>query len=138
MSKISDSETSDRQVYGRLLGYVTPYWFAFLLSVLGYLLCSMSNVGFASLISYIVDSLGGNDRLADTQAADTIRLVFGSEGELNRKVVPVLIVAIVMLRGTGTFIGNYFIFRFPWLEVRTFDDNFQVHISFCSFSKNIL
>ena len=48
---------SDVGIYGRLLRYVLPYWAAFLLSILGFLLYSLANVSFVQLVSYIVDSL---------------------------------------------------------------------------------
>lgn len=99
----------DLQIYGRLLSYVVPYWGAFLLSIVGFVLYSAANVGFVQLIGYIVDSLGGNDPLAGSGVADRIRAVVGDGQEINRTVIPFLIVSIVFMRGVGTFIGNYFI-----------------------------
>jgi len=107
--KIPESKSTDVQIYGRLLAYVIPYWLAFLLSVIGFALYSISNVGFAQLIGYIVDSLGGNDPLAGTQLAAYLRDLFGDTDELNRTVMPILIILITITRGMGTFIGNYFI-----------------------------
>jgi subfamily B ATP-binding cassette protein MsbA len=100
---------TDVQIYGRLLTYVTPYWAAFLLSIFGFMIYSVANVGFLQLIGYIVDSLGGQDPLAGTEAAGFIREIFGEGEALNRTVIPFMIVAIVFGRGIGTFIGNYFI-----------------------------
>ena len=100
---------TDMQIYGRLLKYVTPYWAAFLLSIFGFMIYSLANVSFLQLLGYIVDSLGGNDPLAGTEAAPLIRDFFGGDGELNRTIIPVAIVMIVFGRGIGTFIGNYFI-----------------------------
>ena len=51
---------SDLGIYSRLLAYVIPYWGAFLLSMMGFFLSSLANVGFVQLISFIVDSLGQN------------------------------------------------------------------------------
>ena len=53
----TESSQSDLRIYGRLLSYVVPYWAAFLLSIFGFLLYSISNVSFVQLIAYIVDSL---------------------------------------------------------------------------------
>ena len=100
---------TDMQIYGRLLRYVTPYWAAFVLSIIGFMIYSLANVSFLSLLGYIVNSLGGDDPLADTEAASYIRDIFGDEGALNRTVIPIAIVFIVFGRGIGTFIGNYFI-----------------------------
>jgi subfamily B ATP-binding cassette protein MsbA len=99
----------DLHIYGRLLSYVVPYWAAFLLSIVGFVLYSAANVGFVQLIGYIVDSLGGNDPLAGSGIANQIQSVVGDGQELNRTVIPILIVSIVFMRGVGTFIGNYFI-----------------------------
>lgn len=99
----------DLQIYGRLLSYVTPYWAAFLLSIVGFIIYSLANVSFVQLISYIVDSLGGNDPLANTGVGDRIQAFTGAGQEVNRTIIPFLIVAIVFSRGVGTFIGNYFI-----------------------------
>tara|TARA_R110002073_G_scaffold25378_21_gene84246 strand:- start:1346 stop:4264 length:2919 start_codon:yes stop_codon:yes gene_type:complete len=107
MAKVKSQ--TDIQIYGRLLRYVTPYWGAFLLSIVGFIIYSIANVSFLQLIGYIVDSLGGNDPLAETQAAPYIREMFGGDGALNRTIIPIAIVLIVFGRGIGTFIGNYFI-----------------------------
>ena len=45
-------------VYRRLLGY-TP-WFAFFLSLFGFLLYSVANVSVVQLVAYLVDSLQGS------------------------------------------------------------------------------
>ena len=103
------TEHSDVEIYARLLGYVSPYWLAFLFSMLGFMLYSISNVGFLHLVGYIVDSLGGNDTLANTGIAPVVANLFGEETELNRTIIPLAIVTMVLSRGIGTFIGNYFI-----------------------------
>jgi subfamily B ATP-binding cassette protein MsbA len=105
----SPDKPGDLQIYGRLLSYVTPYWAAFLLSIVGFMIYSLANVSFVQLISYIVDSLGGNDPLASSALGERIQSITGDGQELNRTVIPFLIVAIVFSRGVGTFIGNYFI-----------------------------
>ena len=60
---------TDMQIYGRLLRYVTPYWAAFVLSIIGFMIYSLANVSFLSLLGYIVNSLGGTDPLGETEAA---------------------------------------------------------------------
>ena len=88
------TEHTDVEIYGRLLGYVTPYWAAFVFSMLGFVLYSVSNVGFLQLVGYIVDSLGGNDPLADTGIAPVVSSWFGEDSELNRTIIPLAIVSI--------------------------------------------
>lgn len=106
---MSKSGQSDVQIYGRLLTYVTPYWAAFLLSMVGFIIFSVSNVGFMQLVAYIVDSLSGEDPLINTAFANRIGGLFGEDDALNRTVIPLAIVLIAVSRGLGTFIGNYFI-----------------------------
>ncbi|MEX1237732.1 MAG: lipid ABC transporter permease/ATP-binding protein, partial [Pseudomonadales bacterium] len=91
------------------MSYVTPYWAAFLLSMLGFMIYSVSNVGFVQLVGYIVDSLGGNDALANTSIAPVLNDILGEPESLNRLFIPAMIVLIVFARGIGTFIGNYFL-----------------------------
>jgi len=109
MADSTNIRKSDAQIYGRLLSYVLPYWGAILLSITGFLIYSISNVGFLQLISYIVDSLKGDDPLIQSQYGSYIGDMVGGEGSLNRTLIPIAIVAIVIFRGMGTFIGNYFI-----------------------------
>ena len=41
-----DEHKSDLEIYRRLLTYVLPYWAAFLVSIVGFLIYSLSNVSF--------------------------------------------------------------------------------------------
>jgi len=100
---------SDLKIYGRLLKYVLPYWAAFLLSVVGFLLYSIANVSFVQLVSYIVDSLQPGTTPGGEQFQEYFS-EFLTEGEnLNRTLIPLAIVVIAAARGFGTFVGNYFI-----------------------------
>ncbi len=105
------TETSDIKIYSRLLSYVVPYWPAFLLSIFGFLIYSLSNVAFLNLVGYIVDSIepGGSQVAMDEELAGFLSSILGDPGDLNRTLVPIAIVIIATTRGLGTFIGNYFI-----------------------------
>lgn len=105
------TESSDIKIYSRLLSYVVPYWPAFLLSILGFLIYSLSNVAFLNLVGYIVDSIepGGSQVAMDAELATFFSSLLGEPGDLNRTLVPLAIVLIATTRGLGTFIGNYFI-----------------------------
>ena len=107
--KINKVRASDAAIYGRLLSYVTPYWGAFLLSVVGFVLYSISNVGFMQLVAYIVDSLSGHDPLVHSRVGPYLQDIFGDAEKLNRNLIPAAIVIIAISRGIGTFLGNYFI-----------------------------
>ena len=101
--------SNDVKIYGRLLSYVVPYWGAFLLSILGFLIFALANVSFLQLISYIVDSLKGTDPLVQSNYSAFLENIFGQGDSLNRTVIPIAIVIIVICRGFGTFVGNFFI-----------------------------
>ena len=75
---LARAKGSDAQIYKRLLSYVVPYWVAFLISIIGYLLFSVSSVAFLQLISYIVDSLQGNDPLLQSEYANVFAELFGA------------------------------------------------------------
>ncbi|MEK9823464.1 MAG: ABC transporter transmembrane domain-containing protein, partial [Gammaproteobacteria bacterium] len=105
----TESSQSDLRIYGRLLSYVVPYWAAFLLSIIGFLLYSISNVSFVQLIAYIVDSLQPGGAVPNETVAAFARDFLGSGEGLNRTLIPAAIIAIAAARGFGTFVGNYFI-----------------------------
>lgn len=83
-------QINDWEIYSRLLSYVKPWWVAFVVSVLGYLIYSGSNVALADLMKYIVDAIDSGD-------------------PLERMLIPVILVTVVFLRGIGSFLGTYFI-----------------------------
>ena len=100
---------ADSRVYVRLLQYVRPLLGAFLISTFGYLIYSASNIGFVALLQYIVDSLNGDDPLAGSAYAARAAAVLGTGEQLNRAVIPAAMILIVVARGIGTFVGNYFL-----------------------------
>jgi subfamily B ATP-binding cassette protein MsbA len=100
---------SDIQVYRRLLSYVAPFWIAFLISILGFLIYSVSNVAFVQLLSYIIDSIDGKDPLVGSSVDDFLSGFLSADESLNRTVIPVAMVFIAISRGVGSFFGQYFI-----------------------------
>ena len=100
----STISVSDARIYGRLLRYVAPYWLAFVFSVFGYLLYSLSNVGFVQTTAYLIDSFGENPPV---KPPESVQSFFSGTTDVNRILIPVAIVFFVITRGLGTFIGNY-------------------------------
>ncbi|MGR9099048.1 MAG: lipid A export permease/ATP-binding protein MsbA [Gammaproteobacteria bacterium] len=78
------------QVYKRLLTYVKPYWFIFLISIVGYLIYASTQPMFAWLMKFLVESIENKTR-------ETAQWI------------PFVIVGVVLLRGVGSFLGNYFL-----------------------------
>jgi subfamily B ATP-binding cassette protein MsbA len=110
MSKPENYQSaSDIQIYKRLLGYVVPFWPAFLLSIIGYLIYSLSNVAFIQLLSYIVDSIGGNDLLEESTSGQFLRQFTPVGESMNRTVIPIAMILIAISRGLGAFLGYYLI-----------------------------
>ncbi|WP_413772352.1 lipid A export permease/ATP-binding protein MsbA [Psychrobacter sp. FDAARGOS_221] len=82
-------EPTRTQTYIRLLKYVKPYWWAILLTILGFAINSATEIGIAKLIQFITDAIN-----TGTQS--------------QRNLFPFLIVVLFSIRGFGTFLGNYF------------------------------
>lgn len=77
------------QTYRRLLGYLKPYWWAMTLVVIGFTLNAGTEVGIAKLVKFIIDAINERD-----------------QAHIN--LFPALIVLLFVLRGLGSFLGNYF------------------------------
>lgn len=82
------------------MAYVKPYWFIFLVSIVGYLIFAVTQPMFAALIEYIVDSIQEQNR----------------EGMYW---VPGAFVGIIVLRGIGAFLGGYYLAKVSLSVVHT-------------------
>ena len=92
----SSTQQSDLKVYLRLLRYVLPYWGAFALSIVGFLLFASSQPMLADMLKYFLDGL----QSPDSTALLGVPLVYG---------VPLAIVLIALYQGIGSFLGNYYL-----------------------------
>lgn len=81
-------DTSPAQVYLRLLGYTKRYWHFFLLGVVGFALYASTQTAFAKLMEYIITAVDNRDSSA-------------------RLMIPAAVMAIFIVRGAGSFLGNY-------------------------------
>lgn len=104
---MSQPSTDDVWVYKRLLSY-TP-WAAFFLSLFGFAVYSVANVSVVQLVAYLVDSLQGSSQPQIAWLSDFLRAHLGINSINNQWFVPLAIIGIVIVRGVGTFIGNYFL-----------------------------
>jgi len=86
----SAQTSTSLKIYLRLLEYVIPYWKAFAISLLGFLIFASTQPALAALMEYLVDSLQAEQR-------DEIYWV------------PVATVGIIFFRGIGSFLGSYYI-----------------------------
>ncbi|MCK5871234.1 MAG: lipid A export permease/ATP-binding protein MsbA [Methylococcales bacterium] len=76
--------------YKRLFSYVLPFWKAFSISILGYLIYAATQPLFAALIQYIVDTLQVKNKEA-------------------MMMLPVFLLSLIVVRGIGTYLGTYFL-----------------------------
>ncbi len=83
---------SDFSVYGRLLSYLKPLFGLFLLGVIGFVMYSASSVKFFDLLQELVDVIGSGESVSSDQ----------------RVTIPLVLIAIVAVRGVGGFLGSYY------------------------------
>ena len=87
---------SSARIYLRLLGYVKPYWMAFAVSILGFVVFASSQPAMAWMLKYFVDGL--------TEGASAqffgVPLIWG---------FPLFIILVAFYQGIGSYLGNYFI-----------------------------
>ena len=102
---------NDWQVYRRLLGYVTPQWPMFSLSLVGYVIYSLGNVLLADLMQFLLDSLDDSVRVTSGIVSSIAYRFFDNSGlgrvEFARIAVPVAMVTLAATRASGFFMGNY-------------------------------
>ncbi|UNU74348.1 lipid A export permease/ATP-binding protein MsbA [Moraxella nasovis] len=76
-------------VFLRLIGYLTPYWWAFVLVIVGFTIGAAAEVSSAKLFEYIIDAINNDDQ--------TRKFWF-----------PFLVILLFIFRGLGAFLGGYY------------------------------
>ncbi|WP_434696064.1 lipid A export permease/ATP-binding protein MsbA [Pseudomonas sp. Z1-14] len=92
----NSDQQSSMKIYLRLLKYVLPYWGAFAVSIVGFVLFASSQPMLADMLKHFLDAL---QKPNDTRFMG-VSLVLG---------VPLLIVLIAVYQGIGSFLGNYYL-----------------------------
>ncbi|WP_244951984.1 lipid A export permease/ATP-binding protein MsbA [Psychrobacter okhotskensis] len=86
---VSPANTPKRKTLLRLLSYLKPYWWALLLTVLGFAINATTEIWVAKLLQYITDAI--------------------TQGDQSKKALfPLLIIGLFFVRGVGSFLGNYY------------------------------
>lgn len=90
------AKQSSLKIYFRLLTHVLPYWRAFAISIVGFLLFASSQPMLAHMLKYFMDGL------QNPEEAELLgfSLVHG---------VPLMIVLIAVYQGIGSFLSNYYL-----------------------------
>ena len=114
-------------LYRRLLGYIKPLWWAFALSVFGYLLYGAATASFGVLLEIVIDSMnGGASAIA---APESSQLFSGALDQTvdalkqrvasgdARTVIPLLLMLLVLVRTVGGFLGTWFMSLVAWRVV---------------------
>ncbi|WP_350656856.1 lipid A export permease/ATP-binding protein MsbA [Psychrobacter sp. S1-30-MNA-CIBAN-0213] len=86
---VPPSSPPKRRTLLRLLSYLKPYWWALLLTVVGFAINAATEIWIAKLLQYITDAINQND-------------------QAKQNLFPVLIIALFFIRGVGSFLGNYY------------------------------
>ena len=105
-------DMSDWQLYGRLLRYIVPYWWVFMLSLLGYIVYSAGNVLLADMMQFLLDALNDSEAADSGLVSRVAYDLFYDEGmgrlEFTRVAFPVILVGLAFVRSMGFFVGTYF------------------------------
>ena len=105
MAMSEPAKGSGLQIYLRLLTYVKPYSGFFAISLLGYALFALSQPAFARLLEYFVEALEGSHATIARDLGGFIPIeVFASAA-----LIPIVMTVIAILRGIGSFMGNYYL-----------------------------
>lgn len=92
------------QIYIRLLTYVKPYAGHFAISLLGLAIFALTQPAFAKLLEYFVQALEGED-VTLLQNWDWL----SQSGISSLWLIPSLMILIAIVRGIGSYLGNYYI-----------------------------
>jgi len=90
LRKEKSKEVKGQKSYARLLKYALPQWKAFVLSTLGFVMYASMQPLFAMTIDYVVEVLNSGNREKVT-------------------FLPLFFIALFLIRGVGSFVGNYFL-----------------------------
>lgn len=105
----------DLLLYKRLVSYVFPYRWIFVLSLVGFMMYAALDVLAADLMQYLIDSMGGTPIVSSEHKTGIITTILQqylhidtNSSEISRIAIPALLIILAILRGLGGLIGNYY------------------------------
>ncbi len=109
----SKQETlSATELYLKLLVYIKPFWMMFALGIFGNIIFALSQAAFAELMRYMTGAIG-----VDPMA---------------RWIIPGILIGIFIIRGVGSFIGDYGFTRVAFGVVHQLRLDLFNHITYLS------
>jgi subfamily B ATP-binding cassette protein MsbA len=113
-SAIAKPSSTGLHTYRRLLGYLGPLWPAFIVSMLGFMLYALTQSAFAGLMQYLPAAFEGSPLDAigipnDSPLNSWEQRLGLNDPERVRNFLPLALIAIVTVRGIGSYLGSYYI-----------------------------
>ncbi|NRB41702.1 MAG: lipid A export permease/ATP-binding protein MsbA [Pseudomonadales bacterium] len=112
---ITAGQQTDWQLYKRLLSYVWPLRWAFVLSFLGFALFAAMDVLAVDLLQYLIDALGGESPVPVQEKTGIISRVLHQVMDFRPNdmsqvqiIIPVLMISVSLTRAVGNFTGSFF------------------------------
>jgi subfamily B ATP-binding cassette protein MsbA len=105
-------KNSDWSTYARLLSNLADLKLPFIVSILGYLLYSSSQVLVADWTGFIIDSLGGaamSEKGLISQLYESLFAEVQLTASQHNMIVAGVAVPLAVMRGLGFFLGNYWL-----------------------------
>ncbi len=97
---------SDIAIYFRLLKFVKPFWFWFLISIIGYAMFAYSQPLFAKMVEYFLKALQNN-----AETLTSIPLIGNLTSSELILFVPLALLCIAIFAGIGSFCGSYYLVK---------------------------
>lgn len=95
-------DNSDLKLYFRLLNYIKPYIFMFVISIVGYIVFASAQPALVQTLKFFINTLEGKQVV-----------LFSGNSFLeilnNIYIVPLLLVLVSIWQGAGSFLGDYYI-----------------------------
>lgn len=123
----------DWQLYLRLLRYVYNHKRAFILSVIGFALYAAAAALLADLMQLVVDTAGAAQSVGLGLTSKLLVYLWGSEEAFKANasvLVPLAMFVVIVIRGIGFFLGNYYIIYVARMLVHKLRCNVFDHLLF--------
>ncbi len=101
-------KATDSKIYLRLLSYVKPLWLVFVLSIIGFWIFSIVEVGLIAITELLIGLVGGELPAEKGFLSKWVVTHFGEpDMEVARWAIPAIMLFMMLIRGFGLFMGTY-------------------------------